>query len=127
MTMTTDILLSNIPLQLPASANASSNNSALVKFSQTGSDPVQNVQSPTDTKTEWSESLAITVTGYIPSTFSSCTTRNGSIGNLVNTPARSNEAHNNNVQLQVRQLEHEADARFHQRQRELLSRCSKIS
>ena len=39
--------------------------------------------------------------------------------NLVNTLARRNEARNYNVQMQ---LEHEADARFSQRQRELLSR-----
>ena len=42
--------------------------------------------------------------------------------NLVNTLGRNNEAHNYNVQMQVRELEHEADARFSQRQRELLSR-----
>ena len=34
------------------------------------------------------------------------------------------KAHNDNVQLQVRQLEHEADARFSQRQRELFARIS---
>ena len=32
--------------------------------------------------------------------------------NLVNAVTRNNEAHNYNVQMQVRQLEHEADARF---------------
>ena len=43
--------------------------------------------------------------------------------NLVNTLARRNEARNYNVQMQ---LEHEADARVSQRQRELLSRlCQK--
>ena len=31
---------------------------------------------------------------------------------LVKTLARNSEAHNYNVQMQVRQLEHEADARF---------------
>ena len=36
--------MSEIPLQLPASANASSNNSALVAFSQAGSDLMQNVR-----------------------------------------------------------------------------------
>ena len=42
--------------------------------------------------------------------------------NLVNTLVRHNEVHNYNVQMQVRQLEQEAYARFPQRQRELLSR-----
>ena len=44
--------------------------------------------------------------------------------NLVNTVARNNEAHSYNVQMQVRQLEHEAGARFLQRPRELSSRFS---
>ena len=44
--------------------------------------------------------------------------------NLVNTVARNNEAHNDNVQMQVQQLEHEADARFSQRQRHFLPRFS---
>ena len=44
--------------------------------------------------------------------------------NFVKTLARNTEAHNDNVQVQVRQLEHEADARFSQRQMELLSRFS---
>ena len=44
--------------------------------------------------------------------------------NLVNTLTGNNEAHDYNVQMEVRQLEHEADARFSQRQRELLSRFS---
>ena len=43
---------------------------------------------------------------------------------LVNTLARNSEAHNYNVQIQVRQVEQEADARFSQRLRELLFRCS---
>ena len=37
--------MSNIPLELPASANMSSNSSALVTFSQAGSAFVQNVHS----------------------------------------------------------------------------------
>ena len=37
--------MSDIPLQLPASSHFPSNNSALVTFSQAGSDPVQNVHS----------------------------------------------------------------------------------
>ena len=44
--------------------------------------------------------------------------------NLVNTLARKSEVHNNNVHMQVRQLEHEGDARFSERQRRLLSRFS---
>ena len=44
--------------------------------------------------------------------------------NLVNTMARSDETHNCNVQMHVRQREHEADSRFSQRQRDLLSRFS---
>ena len=36
----------------------------------------------------------------------------------------NNEAHNYNVQMQVRRLEQEADARFSQRLRDLLSRFS---
>ena len=36
---------------------------------------------------------------------------------IVSTGARNNEAHSYNVQMQVRQLEHEPDARFSQRQR----------
>ena len=44
--------------------------------------------------------------------------------NLVSALARSDEAHNYNVQMQVRQLEQEADARFFERQRELSSRFS---
>ena len=51
--------MSDIPLQLLASANFPSNNSALVTFSQARSDPVQNVQSPTETKSDQSESSAI--------------------------------------------------------------------
>ena len=37
---------------------------------------------------------------------------------------RNNESHTYKVQMQVRQLEHKADARFSQRQQELLSRFS---
>ena len=44
--------------------------------------------------------------------------------NFVNTLARNNEAHNDNVQVQALQLEHKADARFSQRHMELLSRSS---
>ena len=44
--------------------------------------------------------------------------------NLVNTLARNKEVQNYNVQVQVRQLETEADARFSKRQRDLLSRFS---
>ena len=43
---------------------------------------------------------------------------------LVNILTRNHEANNYYVQMQVRQLEHEADARFSKRQRELLSRFS---
>ena len=45
--------VSDIPLQLPASAHFPSNGSALVTFSQAGSDPVQNVHSlqPTPNQT----------------------------------------------------------------------------
>ena len=41
---------------------------------------------------------------------------------LVSTLARTNEVHNCNVQMQARQLEQEADARFHQIHWELSSR-----
>ena len=44
--------------------------------------------------------------------------------NIVSTLARNSEAHEFHVQMQVRQLEHEADARCSQRQMELLSRFS---
>ena len=44
--------------------------------------------------------------------------------NLVNTLARSGEAHIDHVQMHNEQFEHEADARFSQRPRELLSRFS---
>ena len=37
--------MSDLPLQLPASANVSSNDSASVTFSQAGSDPMQHVHS----------------------------------------------------------------------------------
>ena len=42
----------------------------------------------------------------------------------IHTLARNSETHSYNVQMQVRQLEHEGDARFAQRQKELLSRFS---
>ena len=41
--------------------------------------------------------------------------------NLVSALARNNEAHKYNVQMQVRQLENEADARFFHRPMELSS------
>ena len=44
--------------------------------------------------------------------------------NLVNTLARHSEVDKYNVQMQVRQLEQEADTRYSHRQRELLSRFS---
>ena len=44
--------------------------------------------------------------------------------NLVNALARNDEAHTYNVQMQTRQPEHEADARFSRRHKELLSRFS---
>ena len=116
-------------------------------------------QSPTDTKSDRSESLVITVSRYIPSecTCSSWTSRSVSIGyneheklfttsakrldvlysnnnekflaatdqyeasarqNFVNTFGKKyNEALNSNVQMQVRQLEHEEDARCSLRQK----------
>ena len=43
---------------------------------------------------------------------------------FVTILARLSEAHDYNVQMQVRQLEHEAHARISQKQRELLSRFS---
>ena len=43
--MTANSHMSDISLQLPASAHVSTNNSALVKFSQAGSDPMQHVHS----------------------------------------------------------------------------------
>ena len=46
---------------------------------------------------------------------------------LVNSLARNNEAHNCNVQVQVRHLEHEADARLSQRPREFLSLLSQAA
>ena len=44
--------------------------------------------------------------------------------NLDDTLTRNNEADNYNVQMQVRQLEHESDARLSQSQREVSSRFS---
>ena len=41
--------MSDIPLHFSASAHFPSNTSALITFSQTGSDPVQNVHSPNQT------------------------------------------------------------------------------
>ena len=66
---------SDIPLQLPASANVPSNTSAL------GS------QSPTDTKSDWNEPLAIAVSRCIPSkcTCSSWTSRSCSSGYTKST------------------------------------------
>ena len=44
--------------------------------------------------------------------------------NLVSASATNSEAHNYNVQMRVRQLDQEADARYSHRHRELLSRVS---
>ena len=69
-----------------------SNNSALVTFSQAGRRPrAKSSQFPADTKSDQSESLAITVSCYISSmcTCSSWTSRSGSIGHT--TSMRSSE------------------------------------
>ena len=61
--------------------DVSSNNSALVTFLQGGRRPhAKCAQSPSDSKSDWSNSLAITVSRHIPSkcTCSSWTSRNGS-------------------------------------------------
>ena len=162
----------DIPLQLPASANTPSNNSALVTFSQSGSDPVQNVHSlQTDIKTDrenpWHLQSPVTyplppqsvlanlgpqeaiqlvtqraqealydqrnsarrVLLHQQGEFFAATHQYEAAArqHLVKTLARNNEAHKYNVQVQVHQPEHEADARFSQRERELPSRFSQES
>ena len=80
--------MSDIPLQLPASAHFPSNITALVTFSQAWSDLVQHCsQSPTDTQLDWSESLAMTVSCYVSSkcTCSSWTSRSFSVGCATST------------------------------------------
>ena len=145
--------MSDIPLQLPAGAHVPSNSAALVTFSQgAGSDPVPNAHSlqpiPHQTSVSpWQILYPVTYPQRVPAVLGPqavqlVTQRAGealnnkekfllpliqceaaSRQNLVNTLARRNEARNYNVQTQ---LEHEADARFSQRQRELLSRlCQK--
>ena len=84
----TNCHLSDIPLQLPASANVSSNNSALVMFSQAEGDFLRNVPSlhPIPSQTG-GKSLAVTVSQNVPSGFTSrCwTSRNCSIGYTTST------------------------------------------
>ena len=50
---------------------------------------------------------------------------NGLRGKILSVLQQKRKHLNLDVQMQVRQLEHEADVRFHQRQRELLSRFSR--
>ena len=57
--------MSDIPLQLPASAHVASHNSALITFSQAENDLMQNVQSPSDTVTD-GQILGNRVFQYIP-------------------------------------------------------------
>ena len=61
--------MSEIPLQLPTSANASSNNSALVTFAQAGErSRATRSLSPTDTKSDQCESFAL----MYPATYPQC-------------------------------------------------------
>ena len=74
--------VSDIWLQLPASAHFPSKISALVTFPQAGRKGMQNVQ-PADTKSDRSESLAITASSKC--TCRSWTSRSGSIGYTTST------------------------------------------
>ena len=79
-------------LQLPTSARFPSNNSALVTFSQAGRrTPCQMLAVSDRTKSDQSESLALTVSRCTPSksTCSSWTSRSGSI--CYTTSTRSSE------------------------------------
>ena len=89
--------MSDIPLQLPARANVSSNISALVPFSQAVADTVLiPSQSSSDTVSDRSESLAITVSCYKSSkcTCSSRTSRSCSTGHTMSTRSSVRSARN---------------------------------
>ena len=126
-----------------------SNSSALVTLSQAWARPRAKCSlSATDTKSDRSESLAITAPVTYPQAVLSVlgpqeavelvtpraredlndqreTARRALLHqHAVSTLARNYEAHNYNVQMQVRQPEHQADARLSQRHWELLSRFS---
>ena len=156
--------MSDIPLQLPASATASSNDFALVTFSQAGSDLMQNVhslrpiaiqtrpnlwqlqhpiaypqsvlavlgpQEAVQLVTHWAQEAlndqrekARRALLCQQGEFLAATHQYEAVArqNFVNTLTRNNEAHNHDVPMKVRQLEHEADAWFSKRQRELFTR-----
>ena len=121
-----------IPLQLPVSVYVSANNSALVTFSEAGSDfrakcsrspPIPNQTSGNRWQVQYRD---------IPS---KCNLQFSEPWKrfiwLLNEHEKENfllplknEVHNINMQMQARQIEHDAGARFSQGQRELLSRFS---
>ena len=152
----TNSRMSDIPLQLPASANASSSsNAALVTFSQADGDLMRKVHSlhpipnqtsvnpwqsqnpqdiPSDPKRlfnwlhnehekalnflrEKARRALLQQQGEFLAATHQCEA--AARQHLVSVLARQSEAHHDNVQVQVRQLAHDADARFSQRQRGL--------